>query len=151
KSPRYALLVFGPEARDRVWLVHDGDTLYVDRNGNGDLTEFGEKVAAGSPSDDRCFPVGDVRFGGRLHRELTVSASPLFKSSETIQNQPNAKAALASDAKASVYSISIDLEIPGMKGRGAGGRVGLMVGAVDSGGALLFGDKPATAPVIHFD
>ncbi len=28
------------------WLVRDGDTLYVDRNGNGDLTEPGEKVAA---------------------------------------------------------------------------------------------------------
>ena len=46
KSPRYALLVFGSEARDRVWLVHDGETLYVDRNGDGDLTGAGEKVAA---------------------------------------------------------------------------------------------------------
>ena len=38
KSPRYALLTFGPEAKDRVWLVHDGDLLYVDRNGSADLT-----------------------------------------------------------------------------------------------------------------
>jgi hypothetical protein len=37
------LLVFGTDARDRVWLVHDGDTLFVDRNGNGDLTDDGEK------------------------------------------------------------------------------------------------------------
>jgi hypothetical protein len=44
-KPRYCLLVFGPEAKRRVWLVLDGDVLYVDLNGNGDLTEKGERVA----------------------------------------------------------------------------------------------------------
>src|SRR6476469_7441592 len=44
KTPRYCLLVFGPEAKTRVWLVQDGDTLYVDRNGNGDLTEAKERI-----------------------------------------------------------------------------------------------------------
>jgi hypothetical protein len=29
-SPRYCLLVFGPRADYRVWLVLDGDTLHVD-------------------------------------------------------------------------------------------------------------------------
>ena len=43
-EPRYCLLVFGPQAKFRVWLVRDGDVLYVDRNGNGDLTEEGERV-----------------------------------------------------------------------------------------------------------
>jgi hypothetical protein len=44
-QPRYALLVFGPKANSRAWLVMDGeDVLYVDRNGNGDLTEEGERV-----------------------------------------------------------------------------------------------------------
>src|SRR3979490_2472906 len=43
-KPKYCLLVFGPEAKTKVWLVIDGDTLYVDRNGNGDLTEKGERV-----------------------------------------------------------------------------------------------------------
>src|SRR5262249_30448580 len=37
-KPKYGLLVFGPHARTRVWLVLDGDVLYADRNGNGDLT-----------------------------------------------------------------------------------------------------------------
>jgi hypothetical protein len=36
--------VFGAEAKARAWLVLDGDTLYVDRNGNGDLTEANERV-----------------------------------------------------------------------------------------------------------
>src|SRR5437899_8648252 len=46
KDPRYCLLVFGPEAGHRVWLVLDGDTLYVDKNGNGDLTDEGERIQA---------------------------------------------------------------------------------------------------------
>jgi RNA polymerase sigma factor (sigma-70 family) len=44
KQPFYALLVFGPEAKKRVWLVVDGNTLYVDRNGNGDLTEAKKRI-----------------------------------------------------------------------------------------------------------
>ena len=51
KAPEYCLLVFGPEAKTRVWLVRDGDTLYVDRNGNGDLTEPGEWTKQGRASD----------------------------------------------------------------------------------------------------
>ncbi len=44
-QPRYALLVFGPKADRRAWLVMDGeDVLYIDRNGNGDLTEEGERA-----------------------------------------------------------------------------------------------------------
>src|SRR6266852_4818827 len=69
-APKYGLLLFGPVGRDRVWLVRDGDVLYVDRNGNGDLTDPGEKVAAennpGSlPEGERTysFNVGDVTVG----------------------------------------------------------------------------------------
>jgi hypothetical protein len=43
-KPGYCLLVFGADAKTRVWLVKDGDTLYLDRNGNGDLTEDGERL-----------------------------------------------------------------------------------------------------------
>jgi hypothetical protein len=41
-KPKYFLLAFGPEAKKRVWVVLDGEDFYVDRNGNGDLTETGE-------------------------------------------------------------------------------------------------------------
>jgi hypothetical protein len=45
KKPRYALLLFGPQARLRVWVVLDGETVYLDRNGDGDLTGAGERFA----------------------------------------------------------------------------------------------------------
>lgn len=49
KSVKYCLLVFGPKADKRVWIVVDGGDLYVDRNGNGDLTEKGEKTPRPKP------------------------------------------------------------------------------------------------------
>ncbi len=44
KSPGYCLVVAGPEGKTRIWLVRDGDVMYVDRNGNGELTDEGEKI-----------------------------------------------------------------------------------------------------------
>ena len=79
KSPKYALLVFGRQARTRIWLVLDGTTLYVDRNGNGDLTEDGEKVSGTKGSQAIAeevvytFAVGELRDGDRRHRNVTLS------------------------------------------------------------------------------
>src|SRR5438876_11489570 len=44
KNPKYCLVVPDTEAKTRIWLVLDGDVLYVDRNMNGDLTDAGEKI-----------------------------------------------------------------------------------------------------------
>jgi hypothetical protein len=48
KSPEYGLLLFGPRAKVRVWVVCDGETVYLDRNGDGDLTGKGERFAKAS-------------------------------------------------------------------------------------------------------
>lgn len=50
-KPRYGLAVFGPAAGLRVWLVLDNGVLFVDRNGNGDLTEAGERFPAQEQRD----------------------------------------------------------------------------------------------------
>ncbi len=60
-SAEYCLLVFGAEAKSRVWLALGGNTLYVDRNGNGDLTEAGESVA-GAPDDRAPVDPSTTRF-----------------------------------------------------------------------------------------
>jgi RNA polymerase sigma factor (sigma-70 family) len=57
-EPRYALLVFGPKKEQRVWMVLDGATLYVDRNANGDLTEPDKRLEPNNPTD------GSNRFAG---------------------------------------------------------------------------------------
>jgi len=76
-APRYCRLAFGPDAAHHVWLVLDGDTLYVDRNGNGDLTEGGEsaKAPACKASDpppferERSIDAGDLTGGGLTHTQ----------------------------------------------------------------------------------
>jgi hypothetical protein len=47
-KPKCCLLVFGPQAKTRVWLVLDGKALFADRTGKGDLTGP-EKRLQGSP------------------------------------------------------------------------------------------------------
>jgi hypothetical protein len=87
-APRYCLLVFGPEADVRVWMVRDGDTLHVDRNANGDLAEPGESLG---PTDRREFmtleegrsvpyrqatySVGDLSPAGRRERHTGLELS----------------------------------------------------------------------------
>jgi hypothetical protein len=149
KAPGYLLLAFGPEARDRVWLVRDGDVLYADRNGNGDLTEPGERITAEKSGADRAFHAGTVRCGGREHRHLVVRTARLSDYGDSVLSHPVSKAALRKDKDAELVSVSVEVEVPGLTGGGDGGR--LQAGArFDSDGPLLFGDSPAAAPVVHF-
>jgi hypothetical protein len=75
-KPGYALLVFGPEAKSRVWLVQDAEKIFVDRNSDGDLTGADEvvhatKVRVLNPTyRDREYVVGTLG----SHREFTISA-----------------------------------------------------------------------------
>jgi hypothetical protein len=68
-EPRYCLLVFGPKAKTQVWLVQDGDFLYVDRNGSGDLTQRGKRVALSGA-------LGDITEPGHGPRHTALKVSP---------------------------------------------------------------------------
>jgi hypothetical protein len=80
REPRYCLLVFGKrEARTRVWLVEDGDTLYVDRDGTGMLAGPNKAVRAvgrheDTPNSEWTYRVGDLMpDGGReKHTQFKV-------------------------------------------------------------------------------
>ena len=155
-KPVYALLVFGPEAKDRVWLARDGDTLHVDKNGNGDLTDPGEAVERTKPrkgredDESRTFDIGDVTVGGRTHKGLTVSALPLAEFANVEAGKlPPVKAALEKDKNTQVYLVRCEVDAPGVKGGGTRGRLDMSAGWVDLNGVLQFADKPADAPVIH--
>jgi hypothetical protein len=148
--PKYCLLVFGPEAKARAWLVLDGDTLYVDRNGNGDLTEESERVTARKDDGgdgNLTFEAGDIRVGGRVHRNLHAYVRTL----DTLANRdPEAKEYLARNPQARGYILALDVETPSRKGVGPGGRVEQLVSLSDINGFLAFADHPRQAPVVHF-
>ncbi|OWK43798.1 RNA polymerase sigma factor [Fimbriiglobus ruber] len=93
KTPGYLLLAFGPEAKHKIWVVIDGNKLYIDRNGNGDLTEPGEKidntvgvgelfsslVTGNKPEDTKTafiFVAGGIAApGGTSYGDLTISGA----------------------------------------------------------------------------
>jgi hypothetical protein len=120
KTPKYCLLVLGPDAKTRVWLVVDGDTLHIDRNGNGDLTDKGECVTR-EKGDQVRFEAGDV-----------LDADGKTKHTNVLVMQKKEKGQTITVVLAAV-----------------GGKY-LFVAGLDSAGAIQFGDKPENAPVIHF-
>ncbi|HET6574844.1 MAG TPA: hypothetical protein VFG68_14660 [Fimbriiglobus sp.] len=157
KAPRYCLLVFGPDAKDRVWLVQDGDALYVDRNGNGDLTEAGEKVPAaknaGPKEEGYTFEVGDVTPGGTVHKGVSVGLAPLkqYAGNPSLAAVQAIRDALKADPNVVAARIGVDVQSARFKGAGVGGRTMQSAGFFDPTGVLAFAGKPADAPVVHLD
>jgi hypothetical protein len=157
EAPKYALLAFGLEGKDRVWLVQDGDTLYADRNGNGDLTDPGDRVAAKKPREgvtpeegEYTFEIGDLTVGGRTHKGFELFVSPLARyAGSVVGDHPDAKAAREKDPKATTAFLRGDVDVPGLKGGGIDGRVSFAAGLIDGNGVFRFGDAPARAPVIR--
>ncbi len=147
-APRYCLLVLGAEAKTRVWLVLDGDALYVDRNGNGDLTEAGERVTGKDPekvadspyAEGREFPAGDLSEGpaGPVHTELTVARlvpNPKFVPTEKTDPVDRQVKALLD-------------KHPGVTVAVVGAKVG---GRRLQAAAPAFAARPADAPVVHLN
>jgi hypothetical protein len=91
-APRYALFVLDEAAQFRAWAVFDKstsdapfyDVLYFDMNGNGDLTDPGERFvgkrdASLAPAGlEMLVKVGDVAVKGTnlVHKGLRFSTSP---------------------------------------------------------------------------
>jgi hypothetical protein len=157
-KPRYCLLVFGADAKHRVWLVQDGNTLYVDRNGNGDLTEADEKVTAKKLRFRDAegafeFEVGELRLGGKTHKGLEVSVFPLkiLAVSLNLLALPQVGTTVRKNPDGVAGMVALDVECASLKGAGIGGRVPYLTHLYDTSGVLQFANKPADAPIIHFD
>ncbi len=150
KSPRYALLVLGPGARDRVWLVKDGDVLYVDRNGNGDLTEPGEKITprkGGSGENGYTFEIPDLTLNGRKHLNLRAAFRPLHQWTigETA-GRADLQAAFKKDPEGDMLSLSLQASMPHLN---PVARVWLFAGPIDLDGPLCPSASPKEAPVVN--
>jgi hypothetical protein len=156
-KPKYCLLVFGKEARHRVWLVLDGNTLYVDRNGNGDLTEEGKRFTApafrpgANPfcTQERSVQVSAVSVGGLTHTDLVVSQMQYRRTMPGWQEHMDAVWRQVPDGV--VYEVSVNL-VPkcyDLFGGTVGRRIKHLAFA-DRNGRLTFAGRPQEAPVIHF-
>jgi hypothetical protein len=154
-QPKYCLLVFGPEAKTKVWLVVDGDTFYVDRNGNGDLTDKDERVdlplfeRPPSPSliaGQRAGKAGNIQDGRLSHTELEVTQVRLdldYKPKDRDEEKFKRFASPVPDGI--LYSVSLSVEMGSGRGRVK------FTALADTQGFLGFAGSPKNAPVIHFD
>jgi hypothetical protein len=60
------------------------------------------------------------------------------------------KAHVNKDPRARGYMVAVELEIPGLQGKGEGGRVVQQAVFRDYNGLLRFAANPRDAPIIHF-
>jgi hypothetical protein len=148
KEVRYCLLVIGREAKTRVWLVQDGETLYVDRNGNGDLTEAGERVALKQKADQyRVFEAGDIKDGPLTHTGLSVMQRRV---TEEEVADPKEFARVKGHGEPWAWTVQLTAERPADDTRPLPRKIAY--GANGDGlGYLLFAERPQDAPVIHLN
>jgi hypothetical protein len=126
-KPTYCLLVFGPEAKTRIWLVADGNILYVDRNASGDLTEEGKRVE-GTPLYNRPGPEGrmiGISFGVEKLTKWDGKDTRLMVVSKPRSDEDDVVNAYVGES---------------IQNTVAGGP----------GGVLKFSARPQDAPIIHF-
>jgi hypothetical protein len=151
KEPRYCLLVFGPKAETRIWLVLDlaydplrqkpgkTESLHADLNGNGKLTDAGERIPVTVKTVKR---YSSIRFGESEEHEMDL---PQF-------NVGDVKSAdgkiiyknLVVDVGWYVVGrpdreVTVSVDVPGQGRQSVGGD------------AFWFGPTAAKAPVIWFD
>ncbi len=161
KAPRYCLLVFGPEAKTRIWLVLDGDVVYVDRNGNGDWTDLGERVPMPAFKEwkhplfqeERGVELGDIKEGELVHTGLKLEQVRLRKNiqpNDREQQEFKNRASGIPDGFMFYVSVSVDLSWPSGKRDQSAAKV-MQVAYEDSHGVLIFAATPKDAPIIHFN
>jgi hypothetical protein len=129
-KPLYCLALLGHDARTRVWMVLDGERLYVDKNCNGDLTDDGPPAEIkGVGIDPSSFDKIKVSPDGRR----TVY---LFE--VTLWNRPSAGGLLK---RLQLFSQSVHVNFPDGRWFGAWG---------DHVQPLMFASEPRQAPVLHY-
>jgi hypothetical protein len=147
KEPRYCLLVFGPEAETRVWLVLDlpydplrekpgaKDCLYADLNRDGDLTQPQERIPVTVVTSKR----RDAFTGQEREKHL-----PQFKVGDvTSANGKTTYSNLVVDVGWYVVgrpdrAVTVSVDVPGLGRQSVGGS------------EFWFGTSPAKAPVLWF-
>src|SRR5581483_10139896 len=131
-KPLYCLALLGPNGGTRVWLVLDGDRLYVDKNANGDLTDDGPPTELKEKNTDPAsFPLIDVSPDG---------GKTVYKFDVALWNRPAFRGGDA-DPNREPFNQSVHVTFPDKRWCGAWG---------DHHKPLTFAPTRDAAPVLHY-
>jgi hypothetical protein len=155
-KPQYCLLVFGPEAKHKAWLVLDGDTLYVDRRGTGDLTPADCRVRGKTePYAERLFEAGDLSLAGTTYTGLRVAiVSVKGGVGDAYREMPMFRELLAKNPNGKLLTVSVEVPFARPFADVRDGSplktTRQFAAEYDVNGILQFAARPEEAPVVHF-
>ena len=151
-QPKYVLLVFGPAAATRAWLVLDGKVLYLDRFCNGDLTEPGDRVELfrAIKRDQPNNPLGELR----EFADFTTTPGTKSRNTPTLKTTTRYSQFLVEqDFPRKDYTppnTSIQRQFDHMRPDFL--RINICIeGRLWQDGYARLADHPQEAPVLHFD
>ena len=125
-KPKYCLLVFGEPATTKVWVVDDGERIFVDRNANGDLTEADEMIVPSRPRN----------LGGLGGYSESVFLVPNLKPADGSREHTDFKLTRFNDGKGpDKYALSVKVN----------GKIQQF-----AGWDAIFQESRAQAPIIQF-
>jgi hypothetical protein len=155
-KPGYLLLVFGPEAKHKVWLVRDGQTLYVDRHGTGDLRQPECRVTAEADNyDETIFRAGDLTLGAQRYTDLRVAVSSAKRYvGSGLGEMPMFKEFLAAQPEGKLFTVSVEVPFqkpfPDLRDQSPTKGTRHYANQYDVTGILQFVARPEDAAIIHF-
>jgi hypothetical protein len=132
ETPLYCLAVIGPEATTRVWMVLDGEKLYVDKNCNGDLTDDGPPVELKDKKTDPS--------GFEIVKVSPDGGKTVYKFDVVLWSRPSFRE--PPDTDHGPFNQSVHVRFPDGRYFGAWG---------DQHQPLIFAAKAHDAPILHYD
>lgn len=155
-KPGYLLLVFGPKAEHKAWLVLDGNTLYVDRYGTGDLTHPECRVEGKDSfrSFETLFEAGDLRLGSQHLAKLTLYTIPAKQLTGRVEEEQFIKQFVKSNPEATVVTVGVEVPyeklVPDPQDKNPTQLIHRSAGPIDSQGLLQFAGRPEDASIVYF-
>ena len=154
-KPRYCLLAFGTDAKTQIWLVLDGDVLYVDKNGDGDLTPAEERFTSTKEQNRSgdLYNVGDIAASGKIYTNVGIRIEKLKDRASTYDDWPAFQKSISADPGALTYQVWAEVPphrpIKDVLGQPVARILQIAPGA-DLNGLLQFAERPSATPIIHF-
>jgi hypothetical protein len=130
-KPLYGLAMLGSDAKTHVWMVLDGERLYVDKNCNGDLTDDGPPAELKNKgTDPASFEDIEVTPDGGV---------TVYKFEVTLWGRPSLRPEAGPDREP--FNQSVHVTFPDGRWFGAWG---------DHHAPLMFSSSAGKAPAMYF-